>query len=571
MIVSMCHGIRTPNLIRLIYACPNHLNTFSRSSSTTITSRSQSTASNDDHEHIDHYDIVINGGGVVGFTLLAALDKNPFFADKRILLLEQTPRKVNHEHSQVQPDPGTDLVASERKISNRVSSITLASKEFLDAKLNIWSNIASYVKECKSMHVWSDEYHKGITFTPRYVGLSDITCPYWEPNQFNDDNICYFVENHRLLSALERIVNLNRVQFGSSVTDIRNFGSFVDVHLSGTNDDGSKDGSDVHKSEKVIRTNLIVGCDGFNSIVRNKSNLKYFSHDLKQKGIVGTVEMVSDGDVHDPDDANNSAFQRFLPEDGSVIALLPISANYSSIVISTSNERADKLMNLSEDEFVNELNNLLTKKSIQTPIKATIRNAIDNVIANVPFLPKGALPGKLNVPMVASIVPSSRATFPLMFGSTLPYAVGNVAGRSGLETGRMGVLGRSGSKRGNDSNLVLIGDALHRIPPLAGQGLNLGIGDAIELSNCLSESLERGEATFSSASVSSASESASSNESLSKALDRFERRRQLKLVPMMAAVASMSQMFTCVPTSLITQFNHLNTIKNEIVKFANSK
>lgn len=73
--------------------------------------------------------------------------------------------------------------------------------------------------------------------------------------------------------------------------------------------------------------------------------------------------------------------------------------------------------------------------------------------------------------------------------------------------------------------------------------------ESVMLLDCqpVSESLERGEAIFGS----SGSETTSGNESPSNALDRFERRRRVKLVPVITAVAEISRVFTTVPPGLI--------------------
>jgi len=117
-----------------------------------------------------------------------------------------------------------------------------------------------------------------------------------------------------------------------------------------------------------------------------------------------------------------------------------------------------------------------------------------------------------------------------------------------------------GSPQGSDNKkIVIIGDSCHRIPPLAGQGLNLGIGDAIELAESLSEGVEKGEDVF------------NDHEALGTALNSFERSRQFKLLPMLAAVASMQKLFALTPDSLLHTFNRFNLLKNEVVKFANSR
>lgn len=99
---------------------------------------------------------------------------------------------------------------------------------------------------------------------------------------------------------------------------------------------------------------------------------------------------------------------------------------------------------------------------------------------------------------------------------------------------------------------------------MAGQGLNLGIGDAIVLSNCLNASLERGEELF------DCSGCPLAKERLENALNEFERERQLKLIAMMSTIHSMQDLFYYTPPVLLNAFDHMNWIKKQMVVYANS-
>lgn len=329
------------------------------------------------------YDIVINGGGIVGFSLLSSLKNSPFLRDKRIILIEQ----------QFEPKKESKQLSSE--LSNRVSSITTSSKNFLE-QMGVWNELKDFAKPIKQMYVWSQRFHNGINFRSTL-----------------DDNqvVCYVIENYRILSALHSKVNHSdhSVCYGTVVTDIKSDANCVKVNTKCIKNDYLN----------TFKTRLLIGCDGFNSIVRQKSNLDNFEHDLEQVGIVGTIA-VSPGDANDN---NDISFQRFVPSDNSVIALLPLTRDHCSFVLSVSKELANPLMQMSEQQFVDYLNDTLFSE--QVPSSTSITDKLDEIINSL--VPKQFFAEQapnFSVPNILSLVPNSRAAFPLKFGTTVPFMVG---------------------------------------------------------------------------------------------------------------------------------------------------
>ena len=111
------------------------------------------------------------------------------------------------------------------------------------------------------------------------------------------------------------------------------------------------------------------------------------------------------------------------------IALLPLGEKRSSIVWSTSPEEATFASKLSNEK----LSSLLSEKS-------------DHVLGELKVI-------------------SEKAIYPLIYQHSKKYI---------------------------EKNFVVVGDAAHTIHPLAGQGINLGIADAIELTGVLEDSILKG-------------------------------------------------------------------------------
>ncbi len=72
-------------------------------------------------------------------------------------------------------------------------------------------------------------------------------------------------------------------------------------------------------------------------------------------------------------------------------------------------------------------------------------------------------------PLVTSIQPGTIASFPLRYSHAEAY-IGEGAG----------------------ARTVLVGDAAHTTHPLAGQGLNAGLGDVESLANCIVDAVRKG-------------------------------------------------------------------------------
>lgn len=180
--------------------------------------------------------------------------------------------------------------------------------------------------------------------------------------------------------------------------------------------------------EETIQARLLVGADGANSFVRRVLNIPTREWDYDQSAIVCTAETAHHHAM--------TAWQRFA-EQGPV-AYLPLAdtlshsdpshGHFSSIVWSLDSVEAERVSALDDDAFMREL-----------------AKALDTKLGELQSV-------------------SARFKVPLR---------------------------QRHAKRYTAKQAVLIGDAAHTIHPLAGQGLNLGLGDVKALVEVLVEASQK--------------------------------------------------------------------------------
>ncbi|KAL4715925.1 hypothetical protein ACJJTC_013225 [Scirpophaga incertulas] len=197
----------------------------------------------------------------------------------------------------------------------------------------------------------------------------------------------------------------------------------------------------------------LIGADGANSAVRKAMGVQYLSWNYNQMGVVATLHLAEETE-------NTTAWQRWLPN--GPIALLPLDSTRSSLVWSTWQDEARRLLKLPEDQFIDALNDALWKQYPRSKAVEACMSWLSSCLQKA-GLPDGV--ARQLPPSVKSIVPNSRAAFPLGFGHSTRYVAPGV---------------------------VLIGDAAHRVHPLAGQGVNLGFGDVKDLTELLSDAIYTG-------------------------------------------------------------------------------
>ncbi|GEA10641.1 FAD-dependent monooxygenase [Alteromonas sp. KUL49] len=360
---------------------------------------------------MQHVDVAIVGGGIVGLTLALALKDTPC-----------TVAVINN-------GPLTTPVLD--KPTARVSAINQSNINALE-QTGAWQLIQhDRVNPYGEMHVWDKDSFGDIHFNA---------------SELAQESLGVIVENQALVNALaQRVEQLPNITVVNGKID-RVLPSPQQTMLMMSRGQGSDD--------EIVTCRLLVGADGANSYVRKQAG---FPLTFKGYDHVAIVANVRTSRPHE-----NVARQAFTPT--GPLALLPMSdPHVCSIVWSQQSEKASDLMRLDDASFCNALyaasNGVLGEVSLET----------------------------------------NRTDFPL----TMRYA-------------------RQWAKDG----IAIIGDAAHTIHPLAGQGANLGMQDALCLASLITRLFEQ-----------------QKDIGLHKHLREFERARKTEAVKMIAAMDGFAYLF----------------------------
>ncbi|KAK8383276.1 hypothetical protein O3P69_011626 [Scylla paramamosain] len=428
-----------------------------------------------------HYDLVISGGGLVGFAMACSLGHSQRLSDRKILLLEGAPNK---------PWQLPEL------FSNRVCALNARTRTFF-RKLGVWEHIEHLrAQPVRRMQVWESCSEAMITF---------------DGQEQDDSTIAHIVENDVTLHSIKRQIPEHvEVEYEAKVESYqipKDTASKVVLTLA----DG-----------RTISTDLLIGADGAKSLVRRSMGVQYLGWEYDQMGIVATLQLSEAVD-------NTVAWQRFLPT--GPVALLPLSDDHSSLVWSTTREQATQLLGLPDEDFTEALNRAIWDDSEADSGVKSIHEAWLRVLETV--VPGESAEIRQLPPSIAQVLPGTRGGFPLGLGHAVHYVSPRVA---------------------------LIGDAAHRVHPLAGQGVNLGFGDVAALTRCLENSVLLGAQLGD-----------------EQALYQYEKERQKYNVATMASIDGLYRLYNSASPPLVllrslglSAVNAMSPLKRQIILHAES-
>ncbi len=263
------------------------------------------------------FDIAIVGGGMVGLAMAASLAET----ELKILLIEK------QNLSEIFPE---DLLEN-KTVDNqdfdvRVSAISPANRELLQ-KFNAWQNIPQQrLANYQQMKVWDGDGTGKIDFSASQVA---------------EQNLGVIVENRVIQAALlKRIQLFGNIQcvFGFELDDIQVSDNKVEIHLS---------------NDHIYKSQLLIGADGANSIVRQKLDIESKQMSYEQTAFVANVKTEFEH--------QDTAWQRFTPH--GPVAFLPLAnKNLCSVVWSLDQELAEPLEKATTREFVEKLQQAFESK-----------------------------------------------------------------------------------------------------------------------------------------------------------------------------------------------------------------
>lgn len=246
--------------------------------------------------HETNFDIIIVGNGLVGSTVAIGLIKQGF----SIAIIDSN--KISKCNNEKYPDI-------------RVSAINISSINFLK-KLGVWNylnkiKIHPYNKlktwECKNSYV---------SFSSKLLGLSKLG---------------YMIENDVLKYACwMKLKEKKPIFYNTKLINIIRYNNIWKATL---------------LNNQQITSKMIIGADGFNSIVRNLSGINIKSWKYNHSCMLITIKCKFP--------SGNVTWQKF--NKFGICAFLPLYNNWASLVLYDTSKKLKKINSLSKSELLKEI------------------------------------------------------------------------------------------------------------------------------------------------------------------------------------------------------------------------
>ncbi|MGB5629408.1 MAG: 2-octaprenyl-6-methoxyphenyl hydroxylase [Woeseiaceae bacterium] len=317
-----------------------------------------------------HYDIVIAGGGMIGTSLALALAP----LGLRIAIVEAIARKA----------------AAQPSFDDRSTALSRSTQRMFEA-MGLWPDIVAASTPIRQVHV-SDQGH---------FGFSHI-----EAEEQGVEALGYVVINRVLGKVLQDALD------GLDEVDVLCPARIVDIELGPDIATAVVENADSKRTELSGR--LLVAADGANSAVREMMGITAQQSHYGQCAVIGNLLPEKDID--------NVAYERFTGQ--GPLAILPVADGRAGFVWTVSENNAERVMALDDEQFLAELQQEFGYRL--------------GVFSRV----------------------GTRASYPLVLSKALRLT----ATRS-----------------------VLIGNSAHGLHPVSAQGFNLGMRDVAAIVDCVAD------------------------------------------------------------------------------------
>lgn len=512
-----------------------------------VTSESKSSSSN------EHYDVAIAGGGAVGSALARLLLDDGFGLRGKIT--RRRPLKVALLEQRSAPSSLDELVSKSQAPNARAYALSPTSLSYLGP--SVMQNLVNS-QRCgvyDAMQIWEHDGPAQLHFVGEDLNgaIEDgrlVDLHQYLSNTMKDTNdnsnkskpwLGAVIEDAPLVSAIwdelkadDRIDLLDNIQIKSIDAPSQNSMGKIEppppVQITCIRSD----------KETTLSADLLVAADGAKSFVRKSmGNFSLMTRSYGRKAVTCTVEL---GNSRGDATMGRTAFQRFLPY--GPIALLPVwNSNddaeeqegkpvYANVVWSTIPSEANYLLSLSPSDFISVLNDHLCQGPNNNP---SLLSDSSQSNGGIPFITAIAkeVDSLLRTANTALTMGTWTESASRNYFRMPPRSV-NVAGPIlGFDLSLSHVVSSAGNGAQNGGytspRVALVGDAAHTMHPMAGQGLNLGMGDIKTLALLVKEAVDSGMDVG----------------GTSLFLDRYNQERTLKGWSMVGGVHGLHEVFGC--------------------------